>query len=377
MKIVLSGTNSLGFIFAEDDELYDRCIMLHTTYIPYREFSEVLGIKGIDEYIRYGGTMSMSGINYNENSPFADKKKADEYVDTAIARNIQHSLRCYQYENHFRNLKDLYEKDELTSVVNRVVEDINHRFTIDVLTKNFKSHDLGISANNLRKDRENPNDILDRINTSKVTDSIKKLLNILNKEEQKIDIKHIHALEVKEYLDLLDLTCDIDVLFLPDVSTKTTRTLISQPGLRYAQSGALINSLLIDKEFSSLSFAERKTVQERILSEIRGRMLEDIVLLETKISNPKQQVFVLQFPVGEFDMVIFDPDAGNCKIFEIKHSDKVVSTQYRHLVDIKKCADTEHRFGTILGKYVLYRGENKIIDGIQYLNVEEYLRNLA
>ena len=135
--------------------------------------------------------------------------------------------------------------------------------------------------------------------------------------------------------------------------------------------------MLIDKEFSSLSFAERKTVQERILSEIRRRTLEDIVLLETKISNPKQQVFVLQFPVGEFDMVIFDPDAGNCKIFEIKHSDKVVSTQYRHLVDIKKCADTEHRFGTILGKYVLYRGENKIIDGIQYLNVEEYLRNLA
>ena len=265
----------------------------------------------------------------------------------------------------------------MTSVVNRVVEDINHRFTLDVLTKNFKSHDLGISANNLRKDRENPNDILDRINTSKVTDSIKKLLNILNKEEQQIDIKHIHALEVKEYLDLLDLTCDIDVLFLPDVSTKTTRTLISQPGLRYAQSGALINSLLIDKEFSSLSFAERKTVQERILSEISGRMLEDIVLLETKVSNPKQQVFVLQFPVGEFDMVIFDPDAGNCKIFEIKHSDKVVPYQYRHLKDVKKCADTEHRFGSILGKYVLYRGESRVVDGIQYLNVEEYLRNLA
>ena len=29
--------------------------MLHTTFIPYREFEEVLGIKGIDEYIRYGG----------------------------------------------------------------------------------------------------------------------------------------------------------------------------------------------------------------------------------------------------------------------------------------------------------------------------------
>ena len=105
--------------------------------------------------------------------------------------------------------------------------------------------------------------------------------------------------------------------------------------------------------------------------------IEDIVLLETKVSNPKQQVFVLQFPVGEFDMVIFDPDAGNCKIFEIKHSDKVVPYQYRHLKDVKKCADTEHRFGSILGKYVLYRGESRVVDGIQYLNVEEYLRNLV
>ena len=93
MKIVLSGTDSLGFLFTEDEQLYDRCIMLHTTFIPYREFEQVLGIKGIDEYIRYGGTMSMSGVNYNEDSPFANSKTADEYVDTAIAHNIQHSLR--------------------------------------------------------------------------------------------------------------------------------------------------------------------------------------------------------------------------------------------------------------------------------------------
>lgn len=31
MKVVLSGTDSLGFLFAQDDQLYDRCILLHTT----------------------------------------------------------------------------------------------------------------------------------------------------------------------------------------------------------------------------------------------------------------------------------------------------------------------------------------------------------
>ena len=74
------------------------------------------------------------------------RKSTDEYVDSAIARNIQHSLKNYQYETHFRSLKELYEKNELTSVINRIVEDINHRFTLEVLTRDFSSHDLRVSA---------------------------------------------------------------------------------------------------------------------------------------------------------------------------------------------------------------------------------------
>ena len=377
MKIVLSGTDSLGFLFTKDEQLYDRCVLLHTTFIPYRDFESVLGIQGIDEYIRYGGTMSLGGIHYNEASTFASKESADEYVDTAIARNIQHSLRCYQYEGHFRNLQDLYEKNELTSAINRVVEDINHRFTLEVLTQDFKSHDLGISASNLRRDRSNPTDILDRIDLSAVTEGLRKLLEILNKPERTVVLDNAHVLEIKEYLDLLDLTQDIEIRSLPDVSRKSSRTVIAQPGLRYAQADALIRSLLLDETFATLSLPERTAVQERILDEIRGRMMEDIVLLETKLANPKKEVFVLQFPIGEFDMVIFDPAAGSCQIFEIKHSAEVVPQQYRHLIDEEKCAVTEHRFGPITGRFVLYRGENRVLEnGVVYQNVEEYLKQL-
>ena len=377
MKIVLSGTDSLGFLFTKDEQLYDRCILLHTTFIPYREFASVLGIQGIDEYIRYGGTMSLGGIHYNEASTFASKESADEYVDTAIARNIQHSLRCYQYEGHFRNLRDLYEKNELTSAINRVVEDINHRFTLEVLTQDFKSHDLGISASNLRRDRKNPTDILDRIDLSAVTESLRNLLGIRNKPEQTVVLDNAHVLEIKEYLDLLDLTQNIEIRSLPDVSRKSSRTMIAQPGLRYAQADALIRSLLLDETFATLSLPERTAVQERILDEIRGRMMEDIVLLETKLANPKKEVFVLQFPIGEFDMVVFDPAAGSCQVFEIKHSAEGVPQQYRHLIDEEKCAQTEHRFGPITGRFVLYRGENRMLEnGVVYQNVEDYLKQL-
>ena len=377
MKIVLSGTDSLGFLFTESEELYDRCITLHTTFIPYREFEKVLGIKGIDEYIRFGGTMSLSGVKYNEESPFADPKKTDEYIDTAIARNIQHSLKYYQHGTHFRNLIALYEKGELTNAINRVVEDINHRFTVDVLTKTFKSTDLSISANNLLKDKQNSVDLLNNIDRDAVEERLMQTLKILNIEDQTVDIDETCALEIKEYLSLLDLTMEIDEEYLPVVSPGNKKTTITQPGMRYSQATELVNSILQDEKFSNFSASERAYILERILSEVKGRMLEEIVLLETKMACPQKQVFKLQFSTGEFDMVIADEKSLSCKIYEIKYSKEIVPKQYQHLMDEQKCKDTAFRFGDIKEKYVIYRGETTDANGIKYLNVEEYLKSLA
>lgn len=378
MKIVLSGTDSLGFFFSEDEQLYDRCIFLHTTFIPYREFEEVLGVKGIDEYICYGGTMSLGGVHYNEKSTFASKKSVDEYVDSAIAKNIQHSLKCYQYGGHFRALYDLYEKNELTSAINRVVEDVNHRFTLDVLTKDFMSHDLGVSAKNLRNDRQNQNDILDRIDKEEFTKRLKNLLEIRNREEQTVTISEEHRREIKEYLDALDLTVDIDIQTLPVGREKNFKTVFTQPGMRYSQAKELVQSLLEDGEFQELSIDERNAVIERILSDIKGRMMEDIVLLETKIANPKKQVFQLQFAVGEFDMVVADSANATCEIYEVKHSKEQAKEQFRHLIDEEKLESTEFRYGKITKKVVIYRGENATLEnGIEYRNVEEYLKSLV
>ncbi len=376
MKIVLSGTDSLGFLFSEDEQLFDRCILLHTTFIPYREFEQVLGVKGIDEYIRYGGTMSFGGVHYNETSTFASKSSADEYVDSAIARNIQHSLRYYQDGGHFRHLQELYEHDELTSAINRIVEDINHRFTLEVLTRDFKSNDMAISRKNLRRDREQPTDVLDRIDLPEVTERLRQLMEIRNLPEQSVELSDTHISEIREYLDLLDLTHEVGVFVLPSAEKLRDRTIISQPGLRYAQADALVGSLLQDQTMSDLSLTERNYVLDRIRSEIMGRMMEDIVLLETALANPKKPVFVLQFAIGEFDMVVFDPAAASCEIYEIKHSTEIVPEQTRHLIDPEKCAMTEHRYGPIKKKTVLYRGITRDVDGIRYVNVEEYLKGL-
>ena len=158
MRIVLSGTDSLGFWIARDNELYDRERMIHTTFIPYREYSRLLGIDSLDEYIRYGGTFRTGVIDFDdedlfaEDASFREDESTRRYINTAICKNIQHSLECYEYGNHFRHLYSLYEAGELTGAINRIIEDMNHRFVLRVLTKDFESADLGITARNLRSE---------------------------------------------------------------------------------------------------------------------------------------------------------------------------------------------------------------------------------
>ena len=386
MKIVLSGTDSLGFWLAMDQELYDRAKPIHTTFIPYREYSRLLGIDRIDEYIRYGGTLRAGELAFDDedvnaqDASFRDDESTRRYIDTAICRNIQHSLACYEAGGHFRHLYSLYEAGELTSAINRIIEDMNHRFLISVLTDDFRSHDLRLTAANLRKERdpEKRTDVLDRVDTEAVTRRLMELLDIRNKEEQSIGITPAHIAEIKQYLAALELIVDCPIETTEPETKPLEHILFTQPGMRYCQAQALVHVLLKDPQFSELSEYEKTRVSDRILEEVRGRMMEDIVLLETmKAADRDHRIFKLQFEVGEFDMVIYDQKENCCDIFEIKHSSTQVPLQYRHLMDEDKCRRTEKRFGTIRGRYVLYRGEDiQMENGVQYRNVESYLKEL-
>ena len=105
-----------------------------------QEYSRLLGIDSIDEYIRYGGTLRAGELAFDDedvnaqDASFRDDESTRRYIDTAICKNIQHSLACYESGGHFRHLYSLYEAGELTSAINRIIEDMNHRFLISVLT---------------------------------------------------------------------------------------------------------------------------------------------------------------------------------------------------------------------------------------------------
>lgn len=391
LKFVLSGTDSLGFYFAESEELYDRAVTVHTTFIPYKEHARLLGITSIDEYIRYGGTLKAGELDFEdeelnvEEASFRDDETARRYIDTAICKNIQHSLKCYQKGRYFRHLRELYDANELTNAINRIIEDENHDFTVKVITELFESHDLGSTAQLLRKarDEDKRTDILDEIDKSQILSTLKKILEIKEKDNQTIGITDTHVEEIKQYLKRLDLIDDLDIKTLTGSEGRLTYTIFTQPGMRFCQAQALVYSLMKDEQIKNLQEREINLITEKIIDSVLGHMLEDIVIYETKrVLMPKRhdnkkQVFQIRFEAGEFDMVIYDNQSNTCEIYEIKHSLEAVPFQYRHLINEDKIALTEKRFGTITKKCVLYRGSTMESENdVLYKNVEEYLNEL-
>ena len=383
MKIVVSGTDSLGFAMANRDELYDRSVTIHTSFIPFREYARLLNICSVDSYIEYGGTLKMENMSFDDPDAafdevaFRDDESTRKYIDTAISRNIQHTLKNDHYGEYFNQLRELYEKGELTNVINRIVQHMNHRFVLRVVEDEFKSHDFGSAKELLLHDLPAERaTVLYEVDEKQILGRLKAIIEVKEKSETTVSITQEHIDKVKKYLLMLDLIVNCPERY--ESGKQAEHIVFSQPGMRYAIAKALVYSLMQDAYFASIPEADKAYITGKILDDVKGRMLEDIVLLEVRKTAPStMEAFKFKFDAGgEFDMVIYDKASQNCRIYEIKHSAKVNEKQTIHLRDAEKCQIIENRFGPISGKFVLYRGKDTFAEGVQYLNVENFLCGL-
>lgn len=383
MKIVLSGTDSLGFLMANRDELYDRNIMIHTSFISFREYAKLLKIKSVDTYIEYGGTLKMENMNFDDpeylvdDISFRNDENTRKYIDTAISKNIQHTLKNDNFGEYFNELRILYENNELTNIINRTIESMNHQFLLIIIEQKFKSHDSRTAKNLLLHDIPKERAyVLSAVDTQGIINRLKSIIEIKEKDETKIKITTEHIEKIKKYLVALDLIINCPIIY--ESGKLEACYIFSQPGMRYSIAKALVYSLLQDKYFKSISEQDKDYIINKILEDVKVRMLEDIVLLEVVKTLPKNKfAFKFKFDLGgEFDMIIYDKNDYTCEIYEIKHSEKATKEQTRHLLDQEKTKLIENKYGKIIKKAVLYRGKDTNVDDIQYLNVENFLMKL-
>ena len=141
-KIVIAGTDSLGIMLAQSDILYDRIQMIHTSYIPFAEFSKLIENDSVDEYIEYGGTLTKS--------QYKTFQASEEYQNTAIVGNILHSLEKSEDARRYgAAITELYEQNELKSVLNKMINKFSYYTTVKAVNKCFKSAPLYYTIHNI------------------------------------------------------------------------------------------------------------------------------------------------------------------------------------------------------------------------------------
>ena len=381
VHIVLTGTDSLGIYLSQKGELFDRAISIHTTYIPYYEYTHLFPNATAEDYIVEGGLLSKSEINYNRDENFK------EYVDSAIAENIQHSLSKLKDKGDLGALYLIHSRGELTNVINRVIEDKNHEFLLDAILKNFESHDIGVLHHYISDVKDN--DILSYsadMNVENLSEQIKKDLKILNYNELKYGLTENELAQIENYLYELDFFDDVKYCTVSKEFSISDNPVVVQPCIRYNQAKSALKALYNDPKFVKLSGDKQEFIYNKLLSDIKGRMLEEIVLLN--VTRSLSDCFVSQFRFyeyrkspfknGEYDMVIRNKK-NETFIFEIKHSSEVeYNKQTKHLLDVEKLDWLKENGFKVKEKVVLYNGKtlDKDDNGVIYLNVSEFLEEL-
>lgn len=376
IKVVLSGTDSLGLWIAKHHELYDREHTISTTYIPFKEFKYLLG-KNIDDYIEYGGTLTTG-----KGRVFCDDESTKDYIDTAIVDNIQNSLKKWNKgENIGTELlsKIIDHGNEFKSTVNKVLEFHSHLFLAQRINKAFETHDFDSLLNLLTKHKiVNPS----FINTDEIKNRIREFLKIEEKQFYEIDQDTVNA--------LVDYLIRLDVLYpIPKVknldTNKNNQYIFTQVGMRYIQAEQQAEALSTSDAFDNYNVIQQRAILKKLDEDIRGGILEDIVFSQLakeieslgKKNNPYKIAKYRNTASQEIDVLILDFYNESILAIEVKHSSEPSEFQAKHLRNEEFCAEISDLVGMpITNKIVTYRGNNgESKDGILYINVGYFLEH--
>lgn len=340
MRITAAGTDSYGLKIAADDVLYDRISFIHTTMIPFAEFSHVFKTNDIDEYIRYGGTMAPPK---SESCPFKDEREAKRYIQTAITDNIINSMEKSGRLDDYHSLSLLHYAGLLKPFINKNVE---------LYCENLPVADI--------------NDIF-----LKEFSLDKEFGKFLIEQEQNRDIIEHTLCDCRQFfkdMDILHKISEMSFGIEDDEPNIYELYYIIQPGMK----SALLQSM------EDIIMEECKKYDE----------LENLIQFETAyfLNKERYEVFKVKFRDNnsKYDMIVRDKKTNEIDLYEIKHSKDFVPAQVKYLGN-KDYADKITAYYTkkagypaaIKNKVLLYRGNTVRYKDIACINTAEFFKLLA
>lgn len=359
VKIVVTGTDSLGLSIPSKDIMYERMEMIHTTYTPFGEYFQLTGISTIDDFIKKGSTL-------NPNI-FENKETTDEYVETAIIQNIIKSLKKSEdIERYPAALTLKYDETVLRNEIQRIINRYSQVRTLKAITKQFHSNPLGDARDLILKHEENGFDIISKLKYEEVNQKIAELLGCNYPSGiEKNDIPLIY-----KYLQNIDVFSNIPVQENDPIEMPT------HPGLFHANLKYTLEELQKDNSWIEADQKIKNLVITKAYESAMGKIMENIIIADVyyllckgkKIqkedlfgeSSGRWYVTKYQTEIDnrkcEVDLLIFDKELQETYLFEIKHSKENVPNQSIHLENECFIQKIENEFGPVKSKIVLYNG---------------------
>ena len=386
LRIVLSGTDTLGFYFAELGELAFRVEKVHTTHIPFAEHCRIFGERDIDDYIRFGGLMK-EGAN---KSYVKNYEEALRYLDESVADNIANSLDKAPNESNL----DKLTKNEMRSVVEKLVELYNGQFDKKVVREELTKASVTYPISKL--DGLVDKALIRRMDSQR-DELVREFLSEIHADETvKTEVSEAMVIWLGQYLREIGVLSTIEkrrYVKNEDSSwasmPKEHEYYIAQPAIRYYHIKEAQKMIETSDFYSMLPNDAKEFVAATLEEQILGLMTEQIVLFDTKkyLPHVNYEVCKPSFEINrhgqakpktyEYDMLVYNRQVKEYYAFEIKHSREAIPEQCESLAHPELREIMDKNFHKRACACVLYLGNSFVTtDGVAYLNIADFLAAL-
>ena len=385
IRIVLAGTDSLSFVFAENHDLFGRTENISTTYISFEEHCRVLGAKDMDEYIRYGGLMKKGHI--------VDHQSARQYLDDAVSGNI---FRSIQQLAKYSNDTELSEVtfSEMRIVIEKMVEKYSGVLNTLLLNEELKKIVLAYQTDKCEFKGSEDAEIFEYLRADK-TDTFKEFAEAINADTgiiHKFNDAMVSILETELIrLNFISATNEQEFVYDETFGWRSSPVhknyYLIQPAVKYYHLQKSLDFVRTNEYYNGLSEAEKQFIMDKLDSKIKGEMTKQIVVFETFKALSSNDYFVCKVSFsysepnkekGEYDMLVYDKKENSYSIFEISHTDKPYEEQYKHLINKKFKGVADHKYGKRENVSVLYNGKSfKTMSDVLYLNITDFVKEIA
>lgn len=386
VKIVVTGTDSLGLSLSSKDILYDRMELVSTTYTTFAEYARITGITQIDDFIKAGSTL--------RTDLFDTKKKTEAFIETAIVNNILHSIEKSEGVHRYpAALTEKYTKDVIRCEIERMINRYSQTRTYRAIASQFKSSPLGDAREIISKQEPNGFQIMAKLKYKETNAKIAEILGCSG----------FSGMEEADIEKIYDYLTDIGVFAsFPVYHSYTKQTLdeplemMIHPGMFHANLRYTLQELLSDSSWIEAEEETKRLVINKAYESAMGKIMENILLAdvyymlcgdnisykEDFLEEGSNRWYVSKINAEingqrhEADIIVYDKKEKEAYLFEVKHTKKNTAGQSVHLENEDFVQYIEKNFGSIKGRAVLYNGEVDETSFIPRISANKFLMKL-